>query len=116
MPMLGVCFGHQAIGVAFGGRVRRHRVIRHGKCSPVAHDGRGVFDGLEQGFTAARYHSLVVSEEEWPADLEVGARATDDGAVMGTEVSTLPAHGVQFHPESILTDVGCRLMQTFLEI
>ncbi|HAK56664.1 MAG: aminodeoxychorismate/anthranilate synthase component II [Vicinamibacterales bacterium] len=116
MPVLGVCLGHQAIGVAFGGTVRRHSEIRHGKCSPVAHDGRGVFDGLEQGFAAARYHSLVVSEDGLPADLEVGARATDDGAVMGLRHQRWPAHGVQFHPESILTDVGCRLMQTFLEI
>ena len=116
VPMLGVCLGHQAIGVAFGGRIDRIVKVRHGKCSPVEHDGRGVFRDLEPGFTAARYHSLVVVEEHLPAELEVTARAQDDGAVMGLRHRRWPAHGVQFHPESILTDAGRQMIQTFLEL
>ena len=83
---------------------------------PVEHDGRGVFRDLEPGFTAARYHSLVVVEEHLPAELEVTARAQDDGAVMGLRHRRWPAHGVQFHPESILTDAGRQMIQTFLEL
>ncbi len=116
IPVLGVCLGHQAIGVAFGARIDRAVEVRHGKCSDVEHDGRGIFRDLEPGFTATRYHSLVVSEEDFPEDLEVTARARDDGAVMGLRHRHWPAHGVQFHPESILTGVGRRMIQTFLEL
>jgi len=116
IPMLGVCLGHQAIGVAFGGRIDRAAEVRHGKCSVVEHDGRGVFRELEPGFTATRYHSLVVSEEDLPDDLEVTARARDDGAIMGLRHRRWPVHGVQFHPESILTGVGRRMIQSFLDL
>ena len=116
IPLLGVCLGHQAIGVAFGGRIGRAAEVRHGKCSAVGHDGRGIFRGLEPGFMATRYHSLVVSEEDWPEDLEVTARARDDGVIMGLRHRRWPTHGVQFHPESILTEVGRRMIQTFLEL
>jgi anthranilate synthase component 2 len=116
LPVLGVCLGHQAIGHAFGGKVVRAPQLRHGKASTIEHDGRGVFRGIGGPFEAARYHSLVVSEEGWPADLEVAARAADDGMVMALRHRTLPIHGVQFHPESVLTSDGRKLLRSFLEM
>jgi anthranilate synthase/aminodeoxychorismate synthase-like glutamine amidotransferase len=113
MPVLGVCLGHQALAEAFGGRVVRHQPV-HGKTSPVRHDGAAPFDGLPDGFEATRYHSLVVEESSLPAELEVCAR-TDDGVVMGLRHREQPTFGVQFHPESVLTGEGKRLLRNFLE-
>ena len=117
IPILGVCLGHQAIGAAFGGRVVRARQVMHGKTSPIHHSGAGVFRGLPQPFTAIRYHSLAVERESLPACLEVTAW-TDDGAarptIMGLRHKTLPVEGVQFHPESILTPEGKRLLSNWL--
>ena len=113
IPVLGVCLGHQAIGVAFGGRVVRARAIMHGKTSKIEHDGRGVFAGLPQPFDATRYHSLVIEEASCPDALDITAR-TADGEIMGVRHRDLRVEGVQFHPESILTQVGKQLLQNFL--
>lgn len=113
VPILGVCLGHQAIGQAFGGRVSRAKRQMHGKTSEIDHDGRGVFRGLPPRFLATRYHSLAVLDEGFPADLEVSARA-DDGEIMGLRHRRFPVEGVQFHPESILTDQGKALLKNFL--
>jgi anthranilate synthase/aminodeoxychorismate synthase-like glutamine amidotransferase len=112
-PLLGVCLGHQGIGEAFGGRIVRARTLMHGKTSRIHHDARGVFAGLPDGFEATRYHSLVVEPASFPGCLEVSAR-TDDGEIMGLRHRELPVHGVQFHPESILTSEGKRLLGNFL--
>ncbi len=114
-PILGVCLGHQAIGQAFGGTVARARAQMHGKTSRIHHDGRGAFRGLPQDFEATRYHSLVVLDEGFPADLEVSARA-EDGEIMGLRHRKYPVEGVQFHPESILTIQGKALLRNFLEL
>ncbi len=114
VPVLGVCLGHQALGQAFGGRVVRASQLMHGKTSEIRHDGRGVFAGLPSPFTATRYHSLVVARDSVPAELEVSAW-TEDGVVMGLRHRRYPLHGVQFHPESILTTVGKDLLRRFLE-
>jgi anthranilate synthase/aminodeoxychorismate synthase-like glutamine amidotransferase len=108
-----VCLGHQAIGVAFGGRIVRARSIMHGKTSEIAHQGVGVFEGLPQLFEATRYHSLVIEGDSCPEVLEVTAR-TADGEIMGVRHRELPVEGVQFHPESILTEVGKQLLGNFL--
>ncbi len=115
IPILGVCLGHQAIGVAFGGTVVRAPVLVHGKRSVIEHDGQGVFRGIVGPFGAARYHSLAVSDQPWPAELEISARATDDGTIMGLRHRQWPVHGVQFHPESVLTAEGRRILRNFLE-
>ncbi|MEW6321466.1 MAG: aminodeoxychorismate/anthranilate synthase component II [Acidobacteriota bacterium] len=115
-PVLGVCLGHQAIGMAFGGRVVRAPVPVHGKTSTVEHDGTGLFRGIGGAFQAARYHSLVVSDEGWPDALEVTARSREDGLVMGLRHRAQPTYGVQFHPESILTNEGRRILRNFLEL
>lgn len=115
IPILGVCLGHQAIGQAFGGRVSRAKRQMHGKTSEIIHDGRGVFQGLPPRFLATRYHSLAILEEGFPADLEVSARA-DDGEIMGVRHRRSPVEGVQFHPESILTDQGKVLLKNFLSL
>jgi anthranilate synthase component II len=114
-PILGVCLGHQAIGAAFGGSVVRAQVPMHGKTSMIEHDGRGVFNGIGGPFAASRYHSLVVIEEGLPAALEVSARTVEDGVIMGLRHRTWPVHGVQFHPESILTGEGQHILRNFLE-
>jgi anthranilate synthase/aminodeoxychorismate synthase-like glutamine amidotransferase len=114
IPLLGVCLGHQAIGLAFGGRIVRARSIMHGKVSPISHDGRGVFEGLPSPFEATRYHSLVIEEGSCPAVLEVSAR-TPDGEIMAVRHRERPIEGVQFHPESILTVAGHEMLQTFLQ-
>jgi anthranilate synthase/aminodeoxychorismate synthase-like glutamine amidotransferase len=116
LPMLGVCLGHQAMGLAFGGAVVRAPLPMHGKTSTVEHDGRGVFSGITAPFQASRYHSLVVADQEWPETLEITARAKEDGLVMGLRHRTWPVHGVQFHPESILTHEGRRILRNFLEL
>jgi anthranilate synthase/aminodeoxychorismate synthase-like glutamine amidotransferase len=116
VPMLGVCLGHQAMGLAFGGQVVRAPQPMHGKTSTVEHDGRGVFTGLTSAFQASRYHSLVVATDEWPKALEITARAKEDGLVMGLRHREWPMHGVQFHPESILTPEGRHILRNFLEL
>ncbi len=112
-PLLGVCLGHQSIGVAFGGRIARARSLMHGKVSSIAHDGRGVFQGLPSPFEATRYHSLVIAEDSLPAVLEVSAR-TPDREIMAVRHRSLSIEGVQFHPESILTLQGKALLGNFL--
>ncbi len=112
-PLLGVCLGHQSIGQYFGGRVIRAPELMHGKTSPILHDGTGLFEGLPSPFTATRYHSLVVPEEDMPAELVINAR-TPDGQVMGVRHATLPIHGVQFHPESIATEHGHAMLANFM--
>jgi anthranilate synthase/aminodeoxychorismate synthase-like glutamine amidotransferase len=114
VPVLGVCLGHQAIGIAFGGQVVRATELMHGKVSAVQHDGRGVFRGISRPFTAGRYHSLVVADP-LPEDLEAAAR-TDDGTIMGLRHKRFPVHGVQFHPESVLTSEGRQILRNFLEL
>jgi anthranilate synthase/aminodeoxychorismate synthase-like glutamine amidotransferase len=115
VPVLGVCLGHQAIGAVFGGRIVRARALMHGKTSQISHDGRGVFQGLPSPFEATRYHSLVIEPASCPAELEIAARAPD-GEIMAVRHRTLPVHGVQFHPESILTPEGKRLLANFMAL
>ena len=116
-PILGVCLGHQAIGEAFGGQVVRARQLMHGKTSPVDHDGKGIFTGLPTPLTCTRYHSLIVEEESLPAELAVTARTPANGSgsvIMGLRHRTLPIEGVQFHPESVLTEGGHQMIRNFL--
>jgi anthranilate synthase component 2 len=119
VPILGVCLGHQSIGQAFGGKVVRAREVMHGKTSAIHHGGQGVFRQLPAPFTATRYHSLIVADDGFPDDLEVTAWTQRDGGardeVMGLKHKTLPLEGVQFHPESILTEHGHDLLRNFLE-
>ena len=114
-PLLGVCLGHQSIGQAMGGTVVRAKTLMHGKTSRIAHDGTGLFEGLPSPFTATRYHSLIVREEDLPAGLIVNARS-EDGTIMGLRHESLPIHGVQFHPESIATEHGHAMLANFLRI
>ncbi len=119
VPILGVCLGHQALGAAFGGKVIRAPHLMHGKVSQVEHDGKTIFAGLPTPMTATRYHSLIVQEKGLPAELEVSAFTTErDGSrtVMGLRHKKFPVEGVQFHPESVLTDAGKNLMRNFLNI
>jgi len=113
-PVLGVCLGHQSIGMAFGGQVVRAAQLMHGKTSSIQHDGRGVFRGIQQPFVAGRYLSLVVAEP-LPESLEMAAQ-TEDGTIMGVRHRTYPVHGVPFHPESVLTGEGRQLLRNFLEL
>ena len=113
-PILGVCLGHQAIGAVFGGEVVRAGTPMHGKTSTIDHDGRGVFTGIAGPFVASRYHSLVVAEHGLPAELEVTARTADGEHIMGLRHREWPVHGVQFHPESILTGEGKTILGNFL--
>ena len=114
IPLLGVCLGHQAIGQAFGGRIVRASQLMHGKVDAVFHNSEGIFKGLPSPLNATRYHSLTIAPDSMPDVLKVTATAKDD-TVMGLQHKTLPIHGVQFHPESILTDFGMRIFQNFLE-
>ena len=115
VPILGVCLGHQAIGAAFGGNVIRAPKMMHGKTSEVDHDGKTIFAGIGTPMTCTRYHSLIVEEKSLPGNLEISAR-TADGAIMGLRHRTLPVEGVQFHPESVLTGDGKRLIQNVLNL
>jgi len=118
-PLLGVCLGHQAIGAAFGGKVLRARNLMHGKTSEIEHDGKTIFHELSSPMTATRYHSLIVSEKKLPAELEISAQTTDrDGSrvIMGLRHRRFPVEGVQFHPESVLTGDGKKLIGNFLRI
>ena len=114
-PILGVCLGHQSIGQAFGGRIVHAKTLMHGKTSLIRHEGKGVFRGLPSPFTATRYHSLVIERESLPDCLEITAW-TDDGEIMGVRHKSLPVEGVQFHPESILTTEGKKLLANFLKL
>src|SRR6266852_9935745 len=118
-PLLGVCLGHQAIGAAFGGKVLRAKNLMHGKTSEIEHDGKTIFHKLSSPMTATRYHSLIVSEKKLPAELEISAHTTDrDGSrvIMGLRHRRFPVEGVQFHPESVLTGEGKKLIGNFLRI
>jgi anthranilate synthase/aminodeoxychorismate synthase-like glutamine amidotransferase len=115
IPVLGVCLGHQALSVAFGGRVERSEAPMHGKTSLVEHDGRGVFATVSQPFEAGRYHSLVVPRDGVPPGFEISAWVQGDHTVMGLRHMTWPVNGVQFHPESVLTATGHQLLRNFLE-
>jgi anthranilate synthase component 2 len=114
-PILGVCLGHQAIGQAMGGDVIRAPALMHGKTSKINHTGKGLFRGLNSGFEATRYHSLIVKRDTLPSDLEVTA-TSDDGLIMGMQHKSYPLHGVQFHPESIASENGHALLQNFLNL
>jgi anthranilate synthase/aminodeoxychorismate synthase-like glutamine amidotransferase len=115
LPILGVCLGHQALGVAFGGRIVGAMHLMHGKVSQIHHDGRGVFHGVPNPFAATRYHSLAVEEKSLPSCLEISAK-TEDGEIMGLRHRDYPVHGIQFHPESILTEEGMNILRNFLEL
>lgn len=115
IPLLGVCLGHQSIGAAFGGKVVRSASLMHGKTSPIHHDGQGLFTGLPSPFNATRYHSLVVERESLPDCLEITAWV-ESGEIMGLRHRSLPLWGVQFHPESILTEGGMDILRNFLEM
>jgi anthranilate synthase component 2 len=114
IPLLGVCLGHQAIGAAFGGNIIRAQTLMHGKTSEIQHNGSGVFRGLPSPMTVIRYHSLAIEKASLPAELSMTAW-TDDGEIMGVQHKTLPIHGVQFHPESILSEHGHAMLKNFLD-
>jgi anthranilate synthase/aminodeoxychorismate synthase-like glutamine amidotransferase len=115
MPIFGVCLGHQAIGEIAGGTVRQARNIMHGKASPVEHDGKGLFEGMPNPFSAIRYHSLVVQRDTVPPGFIVSAKSLDDDEIMGLRHVSKPIEGVQFHPESILTQDGFRIVENFVK-
>jgi anthranilate synthase/aminodeoxychorismate synthase-like glutamine amidotransferase len=115
IPTLGVCLGHQAIGAAFGGEVIRAPQLMHGKTSSITHDGRSIFRGLPEPMACTRYHSLIVREDSVPDTLEISARVAGENTIMGLRHKTLPIEGVQFHPESVLTDHGKQLISNFLK-
>ncbi|MBV1863382.1 MAG: aminodeoxychorismate/anthranilate synthase component II [Rhodobacteraceae bacterium] len=115
LPLMGVCLGHQTIGQAFGGKVVRHSEIVHGKMGDIHHSGKSLFQGLPSPFQATRYHSLVVEGDSLPACLEITAWL-EDGTIMGLQHRELPIHGVQFHPESIASEHGHKMLQNFLDI
>jgi anthranilate synthase/aminodeoxychorismate synthase-like glutamine amidotransferase len=114
-PIFGVCLGHQAIGEVAGGTVSQARNIMHGKASMVRHDGKGLFKGMPNPFRAIRYHSLVVEKDAVPAGFDVSATSEDDGEIMGLRHKSLPIEGVQFHPESVLTEEGLRIVRNYVD-
>jgi anthranilate synthase/aminodeoxychorismate synthase-like glutamine amidotransferase len=116
VPLLGVCLGHQSIGYAFGGKIIRAGKLMHGKTSRISHDGKDLFKGMSNPFQATRYHSLVIEEKTIPECLQITARAEDDNEIMGVRHKTLPVWGVQFHPESILTKEGKKILANFLTL
>jgi anthranilate synthase/aminodeoxychorismate synthase-like glutamine amidotransferase len=116
VPILGVCLGHQAIGAAFGGEVVRASKLMHGKTSEVEHDGKTIFKGIPSTMTCTRYHSLIVADKGLPGELEVSARTADGETIMALRHRELPIEGVQFHPESVLTSNGKRLIENFLKM
>ena len=115
-PILGVCLGHQAIGMVYGGTVDRATAPMHGKTSTVVHDGKGIFDGVGLPFQAGRYHSLVVKKEGFPSQLQASAHTKEDGTIMAVRHRTYQVHGVQFHPESVLTEEGRKILRNFLDL
>ncbi|TCK04497.1 anthranilate synthase component II [Phorcysia thermohydrogeniphila] len=115
IPILGICLGHQSIGFAFGGRIVRAKKLMHGKASNIIHNGKDLFEGMKNPFSAIRYHSLVIDRETLPDVLEVTAESEDDREIMGIRHKTLPIYGVQFHPESILTENGIKIIENFLK-
>ena len=116
VPILGVCLGHQAIGMVYGGVVKRATAPMHGKTSTVVHDRKGVFAGIAEPFLAGRYHSLVIAPDSVPNDLEVAARTKEDGTIMAVRHRMYQVHGVQFHPESVLTEEGRKILRNFLDL
>lgn len=116
IPLLGVCLGHQCIGHVYGGKIRSAKTLKHGKTSFIEHDGKGVLEGITSPFEATRYHSLVVDDATLPDCLTVSAKSTDDGEIMGLRHKKYPIHGLQFHPESILTIDGKKIIANFLKI
>jgi anthranilate synthase/aminodeoxychorismate synthase-like glutamine amidotransferase len=115
IPLLGVCLGHQAIGIVYGGKVVKAPILMHGKTSLIKHDGKKIFKGIPQGFEATRYHSLIVDRETLPDSLEVSAE-TDEGTIMGIRHKNFPVEGIQFHPESILTNEGYNIIRNWLTL
>ena len=115
LPILGVCLGHQSIGAALGGKIVRAQTLMHGKASQIVHDGHGVYRGLPERFAVIRYHSLAIERESLPAELIVTA-TSDDGEIMGVRHRSLPIEGVQFHPESVLSEHGHAMLRNFLEV
>ncbi len=113
-PILGVCLGHQSIGVAFGGKITKAKRLMHGKISEIKHTGKGIFEGIKNPFKAVRYHSLVIDKESLPEVLEITAVA-DDGDIMGVQHKDYPVFGVQFHPESVLSEAGMDILKNFLK-
>jgi anthranilate synthase/aminodeoxychorismate synthase-like glutamine amidotransferase len=116
IPILGVCLGHQAIGAAFGARIAGADKLLHGKTSMIEHDGKAIFKGVKNPFIATRYHSLVISKTQFPEEIQVTAKTTDDGTIMGVRHRELPLFGVQFHPESIFTSEGKKIIKNFLDL
>jgi anthranilate synthase/aminodeoxychorismate synthase-like glutamine amidotransferase len=116
VPTLGVCLGHQGIGAVFGGKVVRASRLMHGKTSRIVHDGRGVLKGIENPFEATRYHSLAIDKQSVPECLKVTALSMDDAEIMGVRHVRYPIEGVQYHPESIMTHEGKKIVKTFLEV
>jgi len=116
LPIFGICLGHQSIGFAFGAKIVRAKKLMHGKASRIYHDGKGLFEGMKNPFSAIRYHSLVIDRNSLPADFEVTAESEDDREIMGIRHKRWPIFGVQFHPESILTEDGIKIIENFLKV
>ncbi len=116
IPILGICLGHQSIGFAFGAKIVRAKKLMHGKASDIVHNGEGIFKGLKNPFSAIRYHSLVIDRKSLPPDFEITAESEDDKEIMGIKHRNLPIYGVQFHPESILTEDGIKIIENFINL